>query len=368
MGKLISMLKSLFTPKPLAWEAYMGDWKEFVDIPKSNDSTLYKITKCIIPKHDYNTVLTIRDSKQQYGNPNLIELCNLLIFHCAEIEKLRNKPNLGYYADCDELWARGYRSISGEDVKHIEGVLLHKVQAATEVDFILSSPGGNIAATAELMKTVRKKFNQLSFLLPGSAYSGATMLALTGDEIIMQSFMGHLAPINPMVNGFDTYIGKQMLRTCNFYSIVAPWAVKHLAEAQIKGNNVTKKTMVNLERFVVKTAKFYLGGHMFKVDKLPLVAKLKTKYKISKIVNFLSDFKRHLSHQIPFFSQELINVGMPVKNAEQPLDDQLRIIRNICEEITQNAWNDGSNEFFIRKIYFSGQDCYYLCYVAHKNN
>ena len=33
-----------------------------------------------------------------------------------------------------------------------------------------------------------------------------------------------------------------------------------------------------------------------------------------------------------------------------------------------NVWNDGSNEFFIRKIYFSGQDCYYLCYVAHKNN
>ena len=367
MSKLISMLKSHFTPKPLTWEAYMGDWKEVVDIPEGNDSTLYKMQKCDIPKHDYNTVSTIRDSQQQYGVLKLEELGALLAHHCVAIEQIRNKPNIGYFADCDAR-SRGFKTIAREDIKNIEGSLFPQVQINSEIDFILSSPGGNIAATVELMDAVRTRFTQLSFLLPGSAYSGATMLALTGDEIIMQSFAGHLSPINPIVNGFDTYIGKQMLRTCKFYSIVVPWAVKHLPEVQIKGNGVTKKTMTYLERLIVKTVRFYLGRHMFKTDKLPLVERLKTKYKIRKIVNFLSDFKRHLIHQMPFRSQELIDVGLPVKNAERPLEDHLRIIRNICEEITQTKYYNGNTGFFVRKIYFSGQGCYYLSYLADVKN
>ncbi len=118
----LAKLKTLFKSKPPAWEAYLGDWKELVDIPEGNDFTLYKIEKVDIPKHDYNTVFTIRDSKQQYGGLKLEELGALLVQHCAEIELMRNKPNIGYFADCDE-WSQGFRAIIREDVKHIEGTL-----------------------------------------------------------------------------------------------------------------------------------------------------------------------------------------------------------------------------------------------------
>jgi hypothetical protein len=158
-----------------------------------------------------------------------------------------------------------------------------------------------------------------------------------------------------------------MLKTCKFYSIVAPWAVKHLPEAKIRENNVTKKILTYLERLVVKTARFYLGKYMFKADRLPLLERLKVKLNIRRIVRFLSDFKKHLTHEMPFLSQELRDLGLPVKTADRLLDDKLRIIRNICEEITQTRWRNNDTEFFVRKIYFCGKDCYYLTYSANPN-
>ena len=352
------MLK--FKPLELTWEKYMGGWKEYVDIPTGNDFTLYKADNCDIPKHDYDNVFSIRESKQQYGCPNLTELINLLIYQCSEIATMRNKPNIGYYADAGQ-WAKGYRELHSEDIKHIEGALLRQIPSAiTSIDFILSSSGGFIEASVKCTDVIRRRFKQLSVLLPGSTYSAAVLMALAGDELIFQSFAAHLAPINPRINGFDSYIGKKMLRVCGFYSLVAPWAVKHLPEAQIKANNVTMQTLISVENFVTQTAQRNLAKYLFKVDTLSLINRIKARQKISRIVKFLSNFKQHLSHIVPFLPKDLMAIGLPVKLAEASLDARLRIIRNICEEITTNCWSNEKNEFFVRKLYFSGTECYML--------
>ena len=341
----------------------MGDWKELDNIPEGNDPTLYKIPKCKIPPHDYDNVFTISSSKQKYGNPTLNELCNLLVFHCSEIELLRNKPNIGYYADSGSgLSVHGYRDIHKEDIKHLQGSILQGV-ATKSIDFILSSPGGWIEPAAQIIEILRRKFSQISMLLPGSTYSAASMIALCGNEIIMESFTGHMAPINPRINGFDTYVAKQIYWEAKIYSWIAPWSLKHLNEARVLDNGVTMKTLKGAEKFVKKTMVNTLAKYVFQIDKLSLFEKIKMKYKVIKIVNFMADFKNHLIHTYPLMPKKLKTIGIPARNAEAKLDVQLRIIRNICEDITLSRWDNGQSGFYVRKVFFSGKDCYTLGYV-----
>ena len=67
---------------------------------------------------------------------------------------------------------------------------------------------------------------------------------------------------------------------------------------------------------------------------------------------------------MPFFYDELSSIGLPVKKAELELDAKLRKIRNICEEITTTRWRNGDEEFFARKIYFSGKNWYIMKHVC----
>ena len=70
-------------------------------------------------------------------------------------------------------------------------------------------------------------------------------------------------------------------------------------------------------------------------------------------MNFFTDFSKHWTHDMPFFSERLLSVGLPIKKAYTALDEKLRKIDNICEEITTSKWHNGSNSYYVRKIYFS---------------
>lgn len=118
-----------------------------------------------------------------------------------------------------------------------------------EIDFILSSPGGHIDSALKIVRIIRERFEQLSFLLTGATHSAATMLSFSGDEILMHSY-ANMSPINPRINGFDTYNGKKIYREAKFYSWCMPWVLKHLNEARILDNGVTMKTLKDAEKLV----------------------------------------------------------------------------------------------------------------------
>ena len=179
----------------------------------------------------------------------------------------------------------------------------------------------------------------------------------------MESFTGHMAPINPRINGFDTYVGKQLYRAHCLHKILCPWAANNLPEAKIAENNVTMRTLKGAEKFVKKSMVNVLAKYVFKVNELSLFEKIKIMYKIKKMVNFMADFKNHLLHTYPLMPKDLKAVGIPARDADSVLDAKLRKMRNICEEITLSSWSNGDGEFYIRKIFFSGKNCYTLYYV-----
>ena len=54
-----------------------------------------------------------------------------------------------------------------------------------EIDIFLHSPGGSAEATESIVEMLRSKFRNIRFIISGTAKSAATMLALSGNTILM---------------------------------------------------------------------------------------------------------------------------------------------------------------------------------------
>ncbi len=67
---------------------------------------------------------------------------------------------------------------------------------ATEIDVLLHSSGGQAEAAEAIVKLLRSKKRHIRFIIPNLAQSAATMLAMAGDEILMDTD-AELGPIDP---------------------------------------------------------------------------------------------------------------------------------------------------------------------------
>ena len=64
------------------------------------------------------------------------------------------------------------------------------------LDVVLHSPGGSATATESIVNLLRSRFDPIRFIVPHTAKSAATMLALSGDEVLLGE-VGELGPIDP---------------------------------------------------------------------------------------------------------------------------------------------------------------------------
>lgn len=66
------------------------------------------------------------------------------------------------------------------------------------LDVIIHSPGGSPDAANSIVDFLRRKFTHIRFIVPSMAKSAATMIALSGDEILMPN-SAELGPIDPQM-------------------------------------------------------------------------------------------------------------------------------------------------------------------------
>ena len=66
------------------------------------------------------------------------------------------------------------------------------------LDVLIQSPGGSPTAAESIVKFLRSRFDPIRFIVPHTAKSAATMLALSGDEILLGE-AGELGPIDPQL-------------------------------------------------------------------------------------------------------------------------------------------------------------------------
>lgn len=73
----------------------------------------------------------------------------------------------------------------------------------TSIDFMIVSLGGDPMVAWRIMSLIRQRVDKVSVLVPQSAYSAATLVALGGDEIVMHP-NSHLGPVDMQITALGS--------------------------------------------------------------------------------------------------------------------------------------------------------------------
>src|SRR5260370_42179580 len=66
------------------------------------------------------------------------------------------------------------------------------------IDILLHSPGGSAEATESIVALLRDRFSYIRFIIPSVAKSAATMLAMSGEQLLMDE-RSELWPTDPQM-------------------------------------------------------------------------------------------------------------------------------------------------------------------------
>jgi len=112
-----------------------------------------------------------------------------------EIEERRKRPLIAYFTS-QRPGANG--RMAGDVVSEFIDQL-QKIPDTDSIDLLIESSGGDALVAWRVMSILREKIETISVLVPCSAFSAATLLALGGDEIVMGRY-GCLGPIDPQIS------------------------------------------------------------------------------------------------------------------------------------------------------------------------
>ncbi len=182
-----------------------------------------------------------------------------------------------------------------------------------KVDIFLHSPGGTAEATESIVEMLRSKFKVIRFIITGAAKSAATMLALSGNSIMMDD-SAEMGPIDPQVRVRDRFspagsIIEQFDRAADELrqdpSRLPVWLpiLQEFAPALL----VECENYINLSRkLVIK----WLTKYMFQNED-------NAGTKAKKIANFLTNEKINLSHARRIDTEQLRKKGVVIELLEE---------------------------------------------------
>lgn len=116
------------------------------------------------------------------------------------LQKLTGRNTIIYASDF--LSPEKVRVVGGEvglDLTDKEGFVevTHALQGDT-LDVILHSPGGMAEAAESIVELLRAKFTDIRFIIPSVAKSAATMLAMSGNQLVIDE-RSELGPTDPQM-------------------------------------------------------------------------------------------------------------------------------------------------------------------------
>jgi ATP-dependent protease ClpP protease subunit len=222
--------------------------------------------------------------------------------HRKELFKeLENQPGpkprrvIMYYAQLD-------RALSHADILPFTS-MLKGIGKVENLDLIIHSPGGEGSAADKIMDLCRKYCSgTLRVVVPLYAKSAATLIALSGDEIIMGE-TSEIGPIDAQIFIIQDNAPQQV--SADHFLRSAKEATDKLASsiaAEVEAARIQLASMSpaflmlcrDLQAFSKQFAKKQLKDHMFSVEYQSDVAAWETK--IDSIVENLTASGKHLTH------------------------------------------------------------------------
>jgi hypothetical protein len=184
------------------------------------------------------------------------------------------------------------------------------------IDVLLHSPGGRPDATERIVAILRNKFPEVHFLIPHSAYSAATMLALSGDSITLHP-SATLGPIDPQINGIPARsIVRGFEKAKEKIAEEGPKSLPAYIPLIEKYSLDLLELCEDSEKLSQKLVSTWLNKYMFK-------GTTDSKAKANQVAKYLSDYDRHLLHSRPIPVEKLIKMGIKIHIADIELQSLL---------------------------------------------
>ncbi len=120
-----------------------------------------------------------------------------------EIEAITSRPVIVYAANLAQ--PNVPNSIDHSDLTPFSD--LTRSLKGDSVDVLLHSPGGLAEAAERIVHLLRARFKHVRFIIPHTAFSAATMLASSADQLILDD-TSTLGPIDPQIISRDPQTGQ----------------------------------------------------------------------------------------------------------------------------------------------------------------
>lgn len=236
------------------------------------------------------------------------------------IERVTKRPLVCYTTKTHNLPKGLPAYIADSDVSPFAD-LLEKI-SGKEIDIFIISNGGSAEATERIVRLVRERFNSVRFIVAANAFSAATLMCLSGDEIIMTS-PGTLGPIDPQIDGvparailraFENIEERLVKEGPRALAVYMPLLAKydlHVLELCRSAEDLSEELAVN-----------WLSSYMLKCAK--------EDQRVGAIVKAFSSFDENKSHGRSIDRQKAKALGLNIVNVEEVegLHDLVRSLAN----------------------------------------
>jgi len=225
---------------------------------------------------------------------------------------------IGTIMKCDVISYIANPNASPNVIDHNDAVfmvdILESIGKTERLALILDSPGGEPNSAEKLAEMFREFCDEFIVIVPNSAKSAATMLALASDKILM-GYLSEIGPIDPQIRvlnpqGQFTYVPAQsvidsllMLNDALKQGIDARTAIALVQKLDPILLDVAQKAIAFSKQF----AERWLSKYML-VDK-PTKAK--------KIAEQLSDNRKWLSHGKRIGISEAKGIGLSIESIKR---------------------------------------------------
>ncbi len=248
-----------------------------------------------------------------------------------ELEKIRKRPLISYVTSIRP----GCSGQMGLEVLPILIKQLNQLDSSSEsVDFLIISNGGDPIVSWRIISLLREKFKYVSILIPYTAYSAATLLALGADEIIMHPF-GNLGPLDPQLGFVDSHGNQRMIS----YEDITKY-IEFIKDTGITDQDLLQKSFEKLTLEIPPTTLGFakrssqLGLTMG--EKL-LATHMKDENKRKVITETLNTKFYH--HGYPLARNEAKEIGLPIAKSNKKVEDIIwKIYEDFMEEMEFNKY------------------------------
>lgn len=230
-------------------------------------------------------------------------------------------------------------ALSQKDFYFIKDLLDGCAKKKKKLDIYLETPGGSGEAAEEIVKYIRKKYKDISFVICGEAKSAGTILAMSGDEILMTD-TGSLGPIDAQM-----VIGRSQVSAYDY----TDWVEEKRKEAETKPLNQVDiailaqispgelKGAINAQEYAVEMVKEWLANYKFKnwtktATRGIAVTKEMREERASEIARDLNNHNKWKTHGRSLKKEDLESIKLNITDIEKDdtLKDLVYRIHTIC--------------------------------------